>query len=359
MAAKNGQTAIPPYHFVKTLNAFRAWLLKLNQRMFPGPMVLYEQFQNLWLLPSLYVAAELNIAGHLKEGPHTASELAGKTGASPDPLYRLLRALASAGIFRQYPHGKFGLNSRSEALLDGRGSLRHMLMQHLGPVNWQSLGDLLYTVKTGQEAFSHVHGKDMYTYLREHPAEFELFDRSMSNLSDLALAPLLRAYPYSGFDAIADIGGGQGFFLERILDRNPGATGILFDLPEALVNVSEHPRITKIKGDFLDRVPVRADAYILKNIIHNWNESNSARILSNIRDNMPPGGVITLIEMIVPEDDRPSVSKLLDIQMLASFREGRERTLGEYSEIASLAGMKIRRVVPTVAPVSILELIKR
>jgi hypothetical protein len=359
MSSESQQTAIPPYFFVRMISAFRAWLLKLNKRMFPGSMVLYEQFQNLWVLPSIYVAAELNVAEHLRHGPLTVSEIALKARADEASLYRVLRALASQGIFRQYPGGRFGLNPMSRALLNDRGSLRHMLIQHLGKMNWQALGDLLYTVQTGNEAFPHVHGTDMYTYLKNHPADFELFDRSMSNLSDLALAPLLKAYPFAGFATIADVGGGEGFFLSGILERNPGASGILFDLPEAMAKVPGQAgsRITKVTGNFLESVPVLADVYILKNILHNWNDVNSALILSNVKKTMPSEAVIAIIEMIVPGDDRPSISKLLDIQMMASFRDGKERTLPEYHQIAAMAGLKIRRVVPTVAPVSVMELV--
>jgi hypothetical protein len=359
MTSKRQQTAIPPYFIVWMISTFRAWLLKLNKRMFPGSMVLYEHFQNLWLLPSIYVAAELNVAELLRQGPLPVAGIAVKTGADEAALYRVLRALASQGIFRQYPGGRFGLNAMSRALLNDRGSLRHMLIQHLGKMNWQALGDLLYTVQTGKEAFPHVHGTDMYTFLKNHPAEFELFDRSMSNLSDLALAPLLKAYPFTGYNIVADIGGGEGFFLSGILERNPEAVGILFDLPEAMVKVPGEggTRITRVTGNFLEAVPVAADVYILKNILHNWNDENSALILSNIKKSMPRGAHIAVIEMIVPGDDRPSVSKLLDIQMMASFRDGKERTLPEYHQIASRAGLRIRRVVPSVAPVSVIEMV--
>jgi hypothetical protein len=353
---------LPPYFVVKALAAFRGWLLKLHRYTFPGTMVLYEQLQNLWILPSLYVAAELNIAELLRAGPQTPLWLAEQSGADPGSLYRVMRALASQGIFRQQKDGRFRLNAPAKALLEEENSLRFMVMQHLGQVNWQVLGDLQFTVRTGQPAFSRVHGAELYDFLKEHPAEYEMFDRSMTNLSELAMAPLLMSYSFAPFRRIADIGGGEGFFLQGILRKYTGIQGILFDLPEVLEKApagdpSLEGRLQTAKGDFLKSVPVVADLYLLKNILHNWNDLQCMRILSNIREAMPAEGVIGVIEMIVPDDGRPSVAKLLDIQMMVSFPDGRERSLSEFRSIAEQAGLKVRRVIRTVAPLSVIELV--
>jgi len=354
---------IPPYFLVRTIDLFRGFLLRLNRSLFPGNVVLYEQFQNLWLMPSLYTVATLNVAECLKTGPKKISDLAEETGSDTESLYRVMRALSSTGIFKQGKERTFALNGRARALLNGDSSLRHMLMQHLGPVNWSVLGNLLYTVKTGREAFPMVHGKDMYAFLQEHPAEFELFDRSMSNLSNLGLAPLLRAYSFKKYRIIADIGGGEGFLLSNILLKYKKATGILFDLPEALVKaplvISGYKldeRIKLVPGNFFDSVPVKADVYILKNIIHNWNDEDASRILSNINDFMPPHSKILVMDMIVPASTRPSLSKLLDIQMMASFANGRERTRDEFEKLAEKAGLRISHIIPTISAMSIIEM---
>jgi hypothetical protein len=354
---------MPPYILVKAIGRFRNLLLNLNRRLFPGNVVLYEQFQSLWVLPSLYVAAKLDVAEQLKNGPLLPEELASRCSADATALARIMRALASQGIFRRLRNGKFELNGRSKALLDGEGSLRHTLMHHLGPVNWKNLGELLYTVKTGKEAFTHLYGKDIYSYLQNHPDDYALFDRSMSNLSNLGLAPIMNAYRFGNYETIADIGGGEGFLLSVIIGKNKQACGILFDLPEALSKAPSflkeqrtEDRITVVSGNFLENIPVKADLYILKNIIHNWNDEQSALILSNIGRCMPESAKILIIDMIVPEHGGSPTPSLLDIQMLASFQNGRERTLKEFEVVVSRAGLRISRVVPTIAPISLIEI---
>jgi len=353
---------MPPYFFLRLIQLFRNGLLNLNQRMFPGGPVLYEQIQTLWLLPSLYVAARLNIAGCLEAEPLTAEELARKVDVQPGPLARVMRAMISQGIFRQRKDGRYELNRRSRVLLDGKGSLRYMIIHHLGPVNWQNLGELLDIVKTGQDAFSRRYGKDIYAFLRENPDNYYDFDRSMSNLSDLSLAPMFNEYRFGRYHTIADIGGGEGFLLSAILSRNPTAQGILFDLPEALVNASSflqeqhtEDRITIVRGDFLDDVPVKADLYLLKNIVHNWNDQHSALILSHIARHMPEKAKILIMEMIIPEHGGNATPCLLDIQMLSSFKDARERTLEEFKVMTAMAGLKVSRVIPTISPISLIE----
>lgn len=356
---------MPPYLIVKIIASFRRFLIGVNRKLFPAGVVLYEQFQSLWVLPSLYVASKLDIAENLKLGPLSADELAARCNVNADALYRVLRALAADGVFRQLRDGRFALNRRAKPLLDGKGSLRHMLIHHLGPVNWHSLGELMFTVRTGKTAFIHLHGKDLYSYLKEHPDEYAVFDRSMSNLSELGLMPLLRAFPYGKYKVIADIGGGEGFLLSAILNEHPGSTGILFDLPEALEKAPSFlesqgtlSRIRIVPGNFNDPIGLSADLFILKNIIHNWNDEQAARILRNIAGGMGHGAKILIIDMIVPEHGGSPTPSLLDIQMLASFENGRERTKAEFERVVSLAGLKVERIVPTIAPISLIELSK-
>jgi hypothetical protein len=356
---------MPPYFLIKSIGWFRKILLDLNRHLFPGNVVLYEQFQSLWLLPSLYVVAKLDVAEQLKDGPLSPEDLARRISADPVALARVMRALVSQGIFRQKRNGKYALNGRSKALLNGEGSLRHMLMHHLGPTNWKNVGELLYTVQTGKEAFSRLYGKDIYSYLKENPEEYALFDRSMSNLSELGLAPIVSAYNFGKFGTIADIGGGEGFLLSAILNKYPAANGILFDLPEALGKAASFlesqgtsSRIQVIPGSFNEPIRLSADLFILKNIIHNWDDEKAASILTNIAGGMKQGAKILIIDMIVPEHGGSSTPSLLDIQMLVSFQTGRERTLKEFEVVVSLAGLKICKVVPTIAPISLIEVCK-
>jgi SAM-dependent methyltransferase len=355
-------TKLPPVWLAEGLNRFRSFLLDLNRKLFPGNVVLYEHFQNFWLMPAIYVAAELNIAERLRTGPKTAAQLAAESGADADALYRVLRALANHGIFREKKNRHFELTATARGLLDQEGSLRNMILHHLGRVNRETVWDLLHTVKTGQDAFSHVHGKEVYEYLREHPEEYALFDRSMSNLSEIGLAPLLHQFDFTRFPVIADIGGGEGLLLAHILLVAKKSQGILFDLPEALAKATPYierfglsGRMKRAEGNFFDSIPSGADAYLLKNIIHNWDDMKAAEILRNIRNVLPARGRILIIDMVVPGIQVPSLSKMLDIQMLATMRSGRERTQEEFGELLKMAGLRLVKIHPTIAPLSIIE----
>jgi hypothetical protein len=356
MAAK-----LPPYRLIRLIEQFRLWLLTVNRSLFPGSVVLYEQFQYFWLLPALYTAAKLNIAKHLAIRPMTASELAHEIECQPDQLFRLMRALASQGIFRQARDGKFRLNRLSKPLLEGPDSLRAMILHHLGPVNWNLMSHLEKAVLEGKDPFLDLHGKGIYDYLKEHPAEYEIFDRSMSNLSELSLLPILSAHDFSRYPVIADIGGGEGFLLTNLLKHAPQSKGILFDTREALAKALTGAtddvttkRIRQVEGDFFESVPSGASLYLLKNILHNWPDDACSGILSVIRQQMEPGASVMVIEMVVPDGNEPSLSKMLDIQMMASMDGGRERTRAEFEKIFLLAGFSKPRFIPTIAPLSLI-----
>ena len=356
---------LPPVWFIKSLNTIRSGLLWLNQKMFPANVMLYERLQNLWLLPSIKVAAELDIARLLKEEPRSIEELASLTNTDLGNLFRLMRALASQGIFKLRKDQRYINTPMSKSLIDGKGSLRYMILHHLGELNWDALGELSHSVRTGENAFSHMHGKRIYDFLKDHPDESERFDKSMTNLTELAIEPTLNAYDFSGFRTIMDIGGGEGLLLSNILFKHRHISGILFDLPDGLRKSSEilqrygvFDRVRIIPGSFFETGLLHADAYILKNILHNWGEAECISILSNICKAMPEKGKILIIEMIIPEDNRFSYGKLIDIQMMAVMQEGKERTRNEYEKLLQKSGLAMSGIVPTIAPFSIIEATK-
>lgn len=356
---------LPPAWLINAINRFRTFLIRVNRLTFPGSVVLYEQFQNIWVLPSLYVAAKLDIAGHLIEKPLPSTEIANRVKADPEAIYRLMRALAGAGIFKQRKDGRFALNSLSRGLLDGPQSLRHMILHHLGPVNWNLLGDLEYAVMSGNDAFSHKYGMGIYDYLKSHPDESRIFDKSMSNLSFLGLDPILNDYDFSKFSVIADIGGGEGFLLSNILSGIDKARGLLFDTVEALGNAPAliesyglSDRIELVPGDFFKEIPLSADLYILKNIIHNWDDDQCTELLKRISNRMGIHSRILVIDMVVPLGNEPSLSKLLDIQMLATLPGGKERTKDEFRRLIEKAGLQCSRIIPTISPISLIEIRK-
>jgi len=362
MNKKRTSERLPPRWLVNAIQSFRTTLLTIHNRIFPSNVVLYEHFQALYLLPALYVAAELNVAQLIRNGKRSVNSLAVELNVNRDALYRVMRALASKGIFREGPRQTFSLTTLARPLLDDTGSLRHMLRHHLSPQNWELIGNLLDTVKTGEDACNRIHSKNIYDYLAGYPERYRIFDKSMSDLSSMGLAPILQAYRFSGLKTLADIGGGEGFMLANVLKLQPGLKGILFDLPatmeKARKRFQEHgllDRVDLIEGDFMQRVPEGADGYLLKNILHNWDDTTANRILSNIRQAMTDHARVIIIDMVVPENNLPSASKMIDIQMLASMPGGRERTRKEFEHLLVEASLRLTKVYRTIAPVCIIE----
>ncbi len=356
------QQSLPPKWIVKAIHRLREALLKIHDRTFPGNVVLYEKFQYLYLLPSLYVAAELNIAGLLKDGHKQITTLANESDSDSESLYRVMRALASHHIFREGNNKTFANTRLSKPLMDGDGSLRQMLRHHLGKLNWQITGELLECVRTGEDGFNQNYNQNIYDYLAGNPINYETFDRSMSDLSSLGMAPLLQAYNFSSVKTLADVGGGEGFLLANVLKNYPAIQGILFDLPAALIKAKDilqqydvMNRVTITEGNFLESIPEGADGYMLKNILHNWNDEVCITILSNIRKVMPENGKVIIIEMIIPETNKASAAKMIDIQMLTSMPGGRERSRKEFESLIRRAGLLLCREYSTIAPVSIIE----
>lgn len=353
---------LPPVWFIRTLKAFRSGLLWLHRRTFPASIVMYERFSSFWVLSAIRVAAELNISGILKNEPLSIQQLAERTGSNQEALFRIMRALVSEGIYQKSKDGLYRNTRFSSVLTEGKGSLRYTLMQHLGTLNWTLFNDLSYSIRTGKSAFSKVYGTRIYEYLSTHPAESNLFDRSMTDLSEISIEPILSAVDFSKYPVIADIGGGEGLLISSILYKNKDTRGILFDLPEGLTNayrISERFGVTNrlelINGDFFISSPAGADVYILKNIIHNWSLNECIKILSSIRNIMPPHGKIMILEMILDEKNRTSFGKLLDLQMMVFMEEGKERTRKEFESLLLLSGLKLTRIIPTIAPISIIE----
>jgi len=356
---------LPPVWFIRSLNGFRSGLTWLNQQLFPSSFVLYERFLAFWFLPALRVAAELDIAGILNRGPKTLQELAELTATDQQALFRMMRALASQKVFKRRKDGRYINTSLSKVLVEGKGSLRYMVMQHLGTINWSVFNELSYSIKSGKSAFSKVFDKKIYEYLAENEVESTLFDRSMTNLTEIGIEPFLSAYNFKQCKNIADIGGGEGLLLASILYENKNASGILFDLPEGLNNAEVilakygvRERVKIIRGNFFETAPAGFETYLLKNILHNWGDPDCIRILANIRNAMEENGRILILEMLLDEGNFASFGKLLDLQMMVFMEDGRERTKNEFGELLEKAGLKINRIIKTIAPFSIIEAVK-
>jgi hypothetical protein len=311
---------------------------------------------------SLVLAANAGVADLLAEGPRSADDLARATSSHPRALYRVLRLLASFGIFTEIATGRFAQTPLSELLRGGvPGSLRSWIRMMGFPVYMQSWTESPYSLRTGEPAFDAVVGEKPFEYFAANRKEGELFDAAMDDFGRAVAAAVVGAYDFRGIDTIADIGGGHGTLLSPILDANPGMNGLLFDLPHVAEGARPLVRAAGLAdrceilcGDFFQSVPSGADAYALRWIIHDWSRDRALAILRNCRAAMKPNGRLLLVEAVLPAGDEPHPSKVLDFGMLAAFG-GEERTEAEYAELLREAGFRLARVVPTASPLSVIE----
>src|SRR6516225_6903522 len=310
-----------------------------------------------WHTQTIYVAAKLSLAEHLKDGPRSAQDLAQATGTNPRALYRLVRALASLGIFAE-ERGRFVLTPLAECLLDP--SLKGLATMR-GEFQYRAWGELLHSVETGHSAFEKVYGKPIFDYFSDHPETGKLFDQAMTGVHGRETEAMLEAYDFTGIGTLADIGGGNGSVLMAILRRYPAMQGILFDLLSVVERTKANikaaglvSRCQVIAGNFFVSVPPGADAYLMRHIIHDWDDDKSITILRNCRRAMGQGGKLLIVEGVVPPGNEPSVSKFFDLAMMA-LPGGMERTEDEYRQLFEAAGFQLTRIVPTRTWVSVLE----
>lgn len=314
---------------------------------------------------ALAAAAKLGIADLLAEKPLPVSELAAKTETHERSLYRVLRSLASVGVFVETETKVFANTVYSEVLRsDVPNSSRGGAIFMGADWHWSVWGDMLYSVKTGKPAWGHIHGQEVFEYFTANPESAEIFNNAMTNMSTGTAPAIVEALDLSGVNTIADIAGGHGYLLSQILKANPNAKGILFDMPaviegaaELLDKVGVAERVEKVTGDFFASVPTGADAYIMKHIIHDWDDERSVTILKNIHSAMNENGKLFIVEVVVPTGNDPHFSKIMDLEMLVS-PGGIERTDVEYEELLATAGFRLTRIIPTQSPYSIIEAVK-
>ena len=312
---------------------------------------------------AIHALVQLGIPDQLGKERRSADELAVSTGCKPHPLYRLLRAGAALGLLDEDGSRCFALTPLGEGLVtDSPGSVSGWV-ELIGTANfWQNWGQLADSVRTGETGWRLRLGvENAWTYRAEHPEEGRIFDRAMVNLTLAEPEAVASAYDFSRFRTIVDVAGGRGALLARILRRNPGASGILFDQPhvvesaESLLReqgVSDRCRVEG--GSFFDGVPVGGDAYILKSIIHDWYDPEAGLILQNCRRVIGPEGVLLVVERLLDPPNQGADGKLSDLNMLV-MPGGMERTEQEYRELLGSAGFKLLRSVPTRGPYFILE----
>jgi len=338
-------------------------MLDTMNHILPPPAMLMHLVAGKFVTQALAAAAELSVAEQLVDGPKTAQEIAETTKLHAPSLYRLMRALAEVGVLPQDNDDRFALTATGQLLRsDAPGSFRAMsillgrLWHHTA---WASLAQ---SVRTGGSAFLKVYGVPHFEWLQDNPEEGAIFNQAMTSLTGVAADAVTQAYDFSCVTKIADVGGGHGIFLSKILKANPHMSGILFDLPHVgegakklLAEAGLSARCEVLAGDFFTSVPPGSDAYVLKHVLHDWDDARCETILNHCRDAMAPGGRVLVVEMVVPPPGVPSFARLIDLEMLAISSNGKERTEPEFADLFAKAGLSLTRVVPTRSPYSVLE----
>ena len=337
----------------------------------PAHVVLLQMITARWVSQAIAAAAKLNIADQLAQGPRTIAEIAAATSTHAPSLYRLLRALASVGIFAEVesaPHTEaaprqFSLTPLAEPLRSGVPNSMHGAAMMFGE-DWsiRAWADLYRSVQTGETAFKRVFGETVFEYLSNHPEALEVFFHSMKSFTAISQGAIVEAYDFSGIKTLVDVGGGNGGLLSAILKANPTLGGILYDSEKVVATARPildaagvTARCTVLSGDFFLRVPSGGDACIMKHIIHDWSDERSVAILTNCRRALPPQGKLLVVDAVIVPGNEPGLGKLLDLEMLVMAPGGRERTEAEFRELFTAAGFRLTRVVQTASPFAILE----
>lgn len=362
--ARKSQLEAPPVKVVRLVEILRHYLDRVHRALAPPQTVIIDLLMGAWTAQAITAAADLGIADALAKGPRSAEELAAEIDADADALRRLLRALITRGIFRRQRDGRYALTSLADTLRrDADVSLAGMARwvgaaQHRE--HWSHLTD---AVRTGRSIVPELRGTSMFDYLAAEPELAEIFNEAMTSVSELSIAPLVAAYDFRAHRTVVDVGGGHGRLLAAILKAAPDATGVLYDLPQVAAGAPEllrrhgvNGRVHVDKGSFFGSVPEGGEAYILKNVIHDWPDDEAVQILRNVRQAAGVGTRVLLVEFVIPAHNREFLGKWADLEMLVCA-SAHERTARQYSQLLDDAGFKMNRVLQTASPFSIVEAI--
>jgi hypothetical protein len=326
-------------------------------------MQLLQVRSGLILHQALYAAAKLGVADLLEQGVNTSAKLASELKVDEDALYRLLRALTSQGIFEEARPRVFKNSGLSHYLRsDEPGSIRAALLYWGTDFYYQSFGGILHSIETGKPARAKLFGKSDWEYMQQHPELASIFDNAMTSLSAMQAPAIAAAYDFGAWESIMDIGGGNGILLSQILKTHKSLRGVLADQPHVLERARERgffdielaSRTAMQPCDFFHEVPPGCRAYLMKNVIHDWDDSQACEILANCRRAVPADGALLLVEWGLSDTNLPSAGKLTDLVMLV-LTGGKERTTKEYRELLAKGGFQLNKVVPTAAELVIIE----
>lgn len=330
-----------------------------TQQTHSPEVMLQGMLSGLLLSRMVAQAAQLGLADYLADGPRHHAELATELSISTDGLYRLLRGLASHGVFAELESepGVFESTPVADLLrTDHPGSQRSWAMLHGAEWMWRAVAHLPHSVQTGEPAFHDLFGMNTFRYFAEKPEHGEVFFAAMNQVTEMILPALLDAYDFSPFHHVIDIGGGLGSLVAAVLHDQPHLRGTLYDLPymqdsarKYLAEQGLADRCSVVSGDFFESVPEGGDLHLLKWIIHDWNDEQAVNILSNCRRAIAPEGRVVLVEQVIADGNEPCPGKMMDIMMLL-MEEGRERREAEFAAIFGAAGFRLNRLIPLLGP---------
>jgi hypothetical protein len=315
-----------------------------------------------WTSHVVYVTTELGIPDILTNGSQTSEALAAATGTHAPSLYRLLRAVASLGILEEDEGRRFSLTPLGMRLrADVPGSMRAWTLLVNEPWYRSGWDNLLHSIRTGDPAFQHVQGMDLWAYVNQDRDANTLFNAAMTSAASVKADATVRAYDFSKCGIVVDVGGGHGTLLATILAAHPKIRGVLFDLPHVVEGAGAvlraagvDDRCETVAGSFFEVVPTGGDAYIMQTVIHDWDDELSVRILQTCRRSMSKGAALLLVEQVVPIGNDYHSSKFDDLNMLVTCK-GRERTAEEFRGLLSASGFTLSRILPTSSPWSVVE----
>ena len=334
---------------------------------FPPQLVLQQLIQGFQVTQCIYVAAKLNIADLLKDGPRTSKELAQATGTHAPSLYRVLRLLTAIDLLTEDPTHSFALTSLGAYLQTGvPGSMHETVLCYAAKPTWDIWGALLHSVQTSEPSPEHVLGLKPWDYYPQHPEEAVLFNNMMTEWTASVAPTVATVYDFSATQTIVDVGGGHGQMLASILQVYPRLQGVLFDLPHVvkgapplLQKAGVADRCEVIGGDAFTAVPASYGTYLLSRVIHDWNDDQAIALLSRCHQAMQPQGKVLLVERVILTGSTPQVLVLeSDVQMLV-WAGGKERTDSEYRALLSAAGFELTRLIPVLTPFFVIEAVRK
>jgi len=328
--------------------------------------VLFQMVIGKWISQAVGTVVEIGVPDQLAKGARKCRDIARAVGVSEDGLYRLLRALASVGLFAEGADRWFRLTGMGQLLRsDHPESLAGYARFTAHDITWRPWGLLSYSVKTGMPAFDHLFNASVFEHFSRNPEVASVFDDAMTSISAMEARAASDAYDFKGVETLMDVAGGHGLLLATVLRRHKRMRGVLFDLPHVAANAAMTftragitGRVRIESGDFFKELPSGADAIIMKHIVHDWDDESATRILQACHRALDKRGKVLIVDPVVPPSNVPHYGKLLDLEMLVLTPRGRERTKAEFVKLLRGAGFRLSRVIPTESPLSIVEAVK-